>query len=65
MSQTGSIDYSDARASTRFYNRLLNHPTVGPVILDWRRHRSMKAGTKRIAIGAALVAFIARIPTRG
>ncbi len=80
-----------ARASTRFYNKLLNHPTVGPVILDWREHRAMKARTKGIAIatiavtfaitiavlpdlwlkllhvgiGLALVAFIARIRTRG
>ena len=45
------------RASARFYNRLLNHPTVGPVILDWRQHRSMTAKSKRIAIGTIVVTF--------
>jgi hypothetical protein len=39
-----------ARASTRFYNRLLNNPTVGPLILEWRRHRSIPYRTKLIAI---------------
>lgn len=45
------------RASARFYNRLLNHPTMGPVIRDWREHRSMTARSKRIAIGTIVATF--------
>lgn len=39
-----------ARASTRFYNWLLNSPTFGPTILEWRRHRSIPWRTKLTAI---------------
>jgi hypothetical protein len=54
-----------ARASTRFYNRLLNNPTLGPLILEWRRHRSIPFRTKLIAIatmgctlGVSIVFFV-------
>lgn len=30
-----------ARASTRFYNALLNNRVFGPAILEWRRYRSL------------------------
>lgn len=40
-----------ARASPRFYNALLNNPTVGPTVLEWRRHRSIAFRTKLWAIG--------------
>jgi uncharacterized protein len=39
-----------ARASTRFYNWLLNNPTFGPTVLEWRRHRSIPWRTKLFAI---------------
>ena len=39
-----------ARASERFYNRLLNNPTFGPTIREWRRHHSIAYRTKLWAI---------------
>lgn len=49
-----------ARASTRIYNWLLNHALLGPVILEWRRHRAMPYRTKLVAM--ALMAASARAP---
>ncbi|UCF75321.1 MAG: YbaN family protein [Betaproteobacteria bacterium] len=40
-----------ARASERFYNWLLNNPTVGPTIREWRRYLSIRYRTKLLAIG--------------
>jgi len=39
-----------ARASARFYNWLLNNPTFGPTIVEWRRYRSIRFRTKIWAI---------------
>lgn len=39
-----------ARASTRFYNWLLNNRTFGPSILEWRRYRSIPYRVKLTAI---------------
>lgn len=39
-----------ARASSRFYNWLLNNPTFGPTVLEWRRHRSIPWRVKLAAI---------------
>ena len=39
-----------ARASTRFYNWLLNNPAFGPAIIEWRRHRSLPWRVKLTAI---------------
>lgn len=39
-----------ARASSRFYNALLNHPSFGPLIVEWRRHRSIPWRVKITAI---------------
>ena len=39
-----------ARASPRFYNALLNNRTFGPLIVEWRRHRSIPRRTKLWAI---------------
>lgn len=39
-----------ARASARFYNWLLNNPTFGPAIVEWRRYRSIPYKVKRGAI---------------
>lgn len=41
---------SFARASPRFYNWLLNTRTFGPLIREWRRHRSIPHRTKLWAI---------------
>lgn len=40
-----------ARASTRFYRRLLANRTFGPLILEWQRHRSIPRRVKAIAVG--------------
>jgi uncharacterized membrane protein YbaN (DUF454 family) len=54
-----------ARASSRFYNWLLNNPTFGPTILEWRRHRSIPWRIKLTAIalmsvtlGISIVFFV-------
>ena len=39
-----------ALASTRFYNWLLNIPSFGPTILEWRRYRSIPYLVKILAI---------------
>lgn len=39
-----------ARASTRFYNGLLNNRMFGPAILEWRRYRSIPYRVKWTAI---------------
>jgi len=46
-----------ARASPRFYQRLLANPTFGPLIRDWREQRAIPRRAKRTAI-AAIVATI-------
>lgn len=54
-----------ARASTRFYNWLLNNRVFGPTILEWRRHRSIPYRVKWTAIllmavtlGISIVFFV-------
>lgn len=53
-----------ARASPRFYQRLLANPTFGPLIRDWREHRAIPRRAKitaTAAIGATIgssVAFV-------
>lgn len=39
-----------ARASERFYRWLLRNPTFGPLIAEWRHHRSIPWRVKRLAI---------------
>ncbi len=39
-----------ARASETFYRRLIANPTVGPLIIEWRRHHSIPYRIKVIAI---------------
>lgn len=46
-----------ARASTRFYHRLMSHPTFGPIVRDWREHRSMTVRAKRLALAMIGVTF--------
>lgn len=44
-----------ARASTRFYNWLLNTRAFGPAILEWRTHRSIPYRIKLVAIATMVV----------
>lgn len=44
-----------ARASTRFYNWLLNTRAFGPAILEWRMHRSIPYRVKLVAIATMVV----------
>ncbi len=44
-----------ARASTRFYNRLLNTRAFGPAILEWRTHRSIPYRIKLVSIATMAV----------
>ena len=46
-----------ARASTQFYHRLMSHPTFGPIVREWREHRSMTAPATRLAVTMILVTF--------
>lgn len=52
-----------ARGSPRFYNALLNNRTFGPLILEWRRHRSIPFRIKVIAILLMSVTLAASILT--
>lgn len=54
-----------ARASTRFYNWLLNNRLFGPTVIEWRRYRSIRYRTKWTAIllmavtlGVSIVFFV-------
>ena len=58
-----------ARASTRFYNWLLNNQTLGPTLLEWRQHRSLPHRTKLRAIflmaltfGISILFFVRQLP---
>ena len=44
-----------ARASSRFYRRLVSHRVFGPMILEWQHHRSIPYRTKRVAITMMVV----------
>ena len=50
-----------ARASTRFYNWLLNNRAFGPTIREWRRYRSIPYRTKWTAIALMAVTLAASI----
>jgi hypothetical protein len=50
-----------ARASTRFYNGLMNHRTLGPVIREWRHHRSIPYRAKVVAIATMAATFTVSI----
>lgn len=54
-----------ARASTRFYNFLLNSRAFGPTIREWQRHRSIAWRTKifsitlmALTLSASIVFFV-------
>ena len=46
-----------ARASSRIYHWLLNQPILGPIILEWRRYRSMSYRAKRVALTLIALSF--------
>jgi uncharacterized membrane protein YbaN (DUF454 family) len=50
-----------ARASTRFYNGLLNNRLFGPTVREWRRHRSIPYRTKWGAIALMAITLTASI----
>jgi uncharacterized protein len=50
-----------ARASTRFYNWLLNTKAFGPAILEWRTHRSIPWRIKLVAIATMAATLTASI----
>ena len=57
-----------ARSSRRFYDWLLNHPSFGPLVREWREHRSIPWRTKLFAIAlmsgtlAASIVFFVKAP---
>ena len=46
-----------ARSSRRFYNWLMNHPTFGPLIVEWRTYRSIPWRVKLVAIATMVLTF--------
>jgi uncharacterized protein len=50
-----------ARSSQRFYDWLLNHRAFGPVVREWREHRSIPWRTKLMAIGLMSATLAASI----
>lgn len=52
-----------ARGSTRFYNALLDNRAFGPLILEWRRHRSIPFRVKVTAIALMSVTLTVSILT--
>ena len=54
-----------ARSSRRVYNWLMNHPALGPLIVEWRTHRSIPWRVKLVAVvtmaltfGSSIIFFI-------
>ena len=52
-----------ARGSARFYHALLNNRAFGPLVVEWRRHRSIPFRTKIVAIVLMSVTLAASILT--
>lgn len=52
-----------SRASPRFYHWLLKNQTFGPLILEWRRHRSIPYKVKIVAIVTMSLTICASIYT--
>ena len=46
-----------ARSSERFHSWLMNHPTLGPPIRDWRAHGAIKRRAKWLATLSIAAAF--------
>lgn len=50
-----------ARASTRLYEWLVGQPSLGPIVAEWRRSRSLPPGVKTRALVAVAVTFAVSI----
>lgn len=50
-----------ARGSSRFYRWLTTHPTFGPPILEWRRHRAIPYRAKRAGVLLMALTFSSSI----
>lgn len=50
-----------ARASTRLYEWLVGQPSLGPVITEWRRSRSLPPGVKSRALLVVAITFAVSI----
>jgi uncharacterized membrane protein YbaN (DUF454 family) len=50
-----------ARSSRRVFNWLLGHPRFGPLIREWREHRSMPYRAKRTALLLIAISFAVSI----
>ncbi len=50
-----------ARSSRRVFNWLLGHPRFGPLIREWREHRSMPYRAKRTALLLIAASFAVSI----
>lgn len=46
-----------ARSSRRFYNWLMNHPSLGPLIVEWRTYRSIPWRVKLVAVATMTLTF--------
>lgn len=46
-----------ARSSHRFYNWLMNHPALGPLIVEWRTYRSIPWRIKLVAVATMTLTF--------
>lgn len=46
-----------ARSSRRFYNWLMNHPALGPLIVEWRTYRSIPRRVKLVAVATMVLTF--------
>lgn len=56
--------YCFARSSPRLEAWLLNHPTFGPMIQNWRRHGSIDRRAKRLALFLMVAAFAISLTLR-
>ena len=45
------------RSSRRFYNWLMNHPALGPLIVEWRTYRSIPWRVKLVAVATMALTF--------
>ena len=50
-----------ARASDRMYAWLIGQPSLGPIIVEWRRSRSLPPGVRTRAILVVVLSFSASI----
>ena len=46
-----------SRSSRRFYNWLMNHPALGPLIVEWRTYRSIPWRIKLVAVATMTLTF--------